>query len=276
MDRWRIRIRVETQAHSIRPGVLKEWNETVRWVKFIPVQGSKNKTELILEIMLGDNVPMGAVWTLGLRMAQMTIMALNLATSGFCWWSIPRQRSRYYEKIEDLETGHELRVERSDLNVFWDRRPALTKVHVHNLAMCLGKLPGPNDMKRAVTYDFYLAGLTFVSLSDVHMPCEQQAFGNFVQFLKGLLVEAQYMRPGETAAKAMGRALKERYAELDQDQYEALVGLIEAFEGGAGNGQKITPGDVYLTKLLCEDVYRECIVGKHRGSLPPANLGSGG
>jgi hypothetical protein len=204
-------------------------------------------------------------------------MALNLATSGSWWWSISRQRSRYYEKIEDLETGHELRVEQSDLNVFWDRRPALTKVHMHNLATCLGKLPGPNDMKRAATYGFYLAGLTFISVSDVHMRCEQQAFGNFVRFLKGLLVEAKYMRPGETAVEAMGRALKERYGELDDDQYEALVRLMGAFEGGAGNEQKVTPGDdVYLTKLLCEDVYRESIVGKHRGSLPPANLGSAG
>jgi hypothetical protein len=58
-DRWKIRMRIETQAHSIRAGVLKEWNETIRSVKFIPVQGSKRKTELILEIMLGDNVPMG-------------------------------------------------------------------------------------------------------------------------------------------------------------------------------------------------------------------------
>jgi hypothetical protein len=72
----------------------------------------------------------------------------------------------------------------------------------------------------------------------------------------------------------MARAVKERYGDLDQDQYEELVRLMGVFEGGVGK-QKVTPGDVYLTKLLCEDVYRECIVGKHRGSLPPANLGCG-
>ena len=40
--KWRVRIRLYTQSHSIRPGVLSKWNKASNWIQLIPVSGKKD------------------------------------------------------------------------------------------------------------------------------------------------------------------------------------------------------------------------------------------
>ncbi len=116
-ERWKVQLKFETHSHSLRPGPIKKWNEKVRWIKLGQVQGSRKKQELFVDLILGDNVPMQQVWDLSLSLGNLLLMALNLATSGFWWWALPRHKTRFYEKIEDLKNGLEVRADRLDLKV---------------------------------------------------------------------------------------------------------------------------------------------------------------
>jgi hypothetical protein len=259
-DKWKIQFRLETHSHSIRPGPLKIWNDAVHWIKLVSVQGPKNKSELIVEVTLGDNVPVEGLWDFGLFMARNVILALNLATSGFWWWVLPRHKERYYEKIQDLENKRELQLSRPDLKVFDDRHPALTDVNVKTLISCFISLPRDGDEDRIPALTRYLGGLTFWSINDLHWRCEPQAFGNFAQALKLLMKEAEFPLEKETFVQSAGRFLKEKYPDLDPAQHVEFVKLLEVFDSSIGGQAQMSAGDLALVKLLCETMYRDSIV----------------
>jgi AbiV family abortive infection protein len=257
-DRWKMRARITTYSHSIRPKPLKLWNKAVNWIKLIPVQGALSKKELIVELTLGDNIPAGALWGLGLSMTTRLIVALNLATSGFWWWVIARHTSRYYEEIRDLKTGLGVHMDNPDFQVF-TATPALTEVHIQWLTQCFVALPTLSDQDNTQVYERYHSGLTFIALSDVHARFEGQAFGNFCQSLKGMMEITDYHNESEKVDQAFGRFLKEKYPPgLEASEHEKFVGLIKAFEEQRPVTVKM--GDVYLIKLLCETFFRDNIV----------------
>jgi hypothetical protein len=253
-DKWKVQIRIETQSHSIRPKVLKIWNDSMPWIKLLAVQGARNKRELLVELTLREHVPLQGLWNYSLGIANHFIMALNMATSGLWWWVLPRHKTRFYDKIQDLENKCAVRLDQTDMQVFSGPLPAINEVNMNMLKACFVALPNPTEQDRASAYNMFL------SLSDVHWRCEGQAFGNFLQSLKLLVVEAQYAKPSEKLSDTIGRLLKEKFPQLDASQHEAFVKLIEAFQASTDEQLKVQPADAYLIKLLCETLFRDSIV----------------
>jgi AbiV family abortive infection protein len=258
-DRWRVQLRIRTSSNSIRPKPLRKWNEGSKWLKLRPQQGALAKEELLVEITLGDNVHIGSLLPLANHIAFHFIVAINMATSGFWWWPPAPNRERFYEKIEDLDNKDKgVEVNDPSFNIFWQRRE-LTDVHMQNLTLCLVALPGPNDAPRAPAYTYYAGGLNFMALNSVQWRCEGQAFGNFVESLRLLMAEANYVKDGESIDVAAGRFLREKYPDLDPAEHEAFVGLISAFDQKQGT-PAVKLSNVYLIKLLCETIFRDSIM----------------
>jgi hypothetical protein len=216
------------------------------------------KEELIVELTLGDNIPVASLWPLGFHLALQFIVAINMATSGFWWWPLAPNRQRFYEKIDDLEKNLGVQIDDASFNVF-THRPKLTDVHMQHLTLCLAALPGPNDQHRAPAYTYYLGGLNFIALNSIQWRCEGQAFGNFLESLRLLMAEAKYLTDGESLDVAVGRLLKEKYPDLDTPEHDLFLQLIRAFDRKEGK-PVAKLGDVYLMKLLCETIFRDAIV----------------
>jgi hypothetical protein len=72
-------------------------------------------------------------------------VALNIATMGFWWWQMPEQISRYYESIHDLETGGQLKLERSPSpKIDWGKNRVLTAQDLARTAAVFAAFP-PRD-----------------------------------------------------------------------------------------------------------------------------------
>ena len=228
-DRWRIQLKIRTSSNSIRPKPLKKWNERTTWIKLRPQQGALATEELLVELTLGDNIPAASLWPFGFHLALHFIVAINMATSGFWWWPLAPNRRRFYEKIHDLEKNLGIELDDPSFNIFIHKQP-LTDVHMQHLTLCLVALPGPNDQERAPPYTYYLGGLTFIALNSIQWRCEGQAFGNFLESLRLLMVEAKYINDGESIDVAASRFLKEKYPDLDPPEHEAFLQLIRTFD----------------------------------------------
>jgi hypothetical protein len=86
---------------------------------------------------------------------------------------VPEQISRYYESLKDLETNRELAVERSpSLKINWGENRVLTEQDLRQVALCFVALPGPGRRDQHAAYNYYIGGLTFLSLNDIHWQCE--------------------------------------------------------------------------------------------------------
>ena len=108
-DKWQIRVRIVGASHSIRPKVLTAWNKGSNWIK---LSAGADKKELLIDFILGDNVPVQPLWYFGWGVARQFVTALNMGTMGFWWWHMPQHVDRWFESLRDLETGQELRMER--------------------------------------------------------------------------------------------------------------------------------------------------------------------
>ena len=265
-DKWKLRVRILCASHSIRPKALSSWNAQIEWIKLVAV--SSKKDQLILEFILRDNVPIEALWYFGWGLARHLVVALNIGTMGFWWWRMPEQISRYYESIEDLETRRQIAVERSPgLKIDWGQNRILTEEDLARVASCFAALPGPNRREQHAAYNYYIGGLTFLSLNDVHWQCEGQAFGNFFECLRAMMEEnGDWMRNSPFEPSFL-RFLDELFPQMEER--ERFAEVCRRFEAKNFDGLQITLKEVAFLKLFCDAYFLAKICAKALSSKDP-------
>lgn len=248
-DKWRLRIRIMCASHSIRPSVLSGWNKKSAWIKLSAVSGRKN--ELFIDFIFGDNVPVQALWFWGWGVARQFVVALNMGTMGFWWWRMPEHVSRYYESIRDLESGHELKLERSpSLRIDWGENRTLTLEDLGRVAMVFASLPPRDPNGEQTGLDFYVGGITFLSLNDVHWQCAVQSFGNFFESLRAMMAQQTDWIKGTPFEPAFLKFLDVLFPSMDERARYAE--LVRAFDEKKLDGVVITLKEVSFLKLFCD------------------------
>lgn len=251
-DKWRIRLKIYSASHSIRPKALNEWNKKVGWIKLTPVNKSKN--QLIVELILKDNIPVQGLWHFAWGVARQFVAALNIGTMGFWWWKMPEQLDGYYERIDDLENEHQIKLTRSpSLKIDWGDNRILTSEDLAQVINCLIALPGPGDALKLIPYNYYIGGTTFLSLNDVHWQCENNIFGNFLECLRKLMEETGEWNP-ETPFSETFREYIDNIITDNLDDKEHLISIAKAFDANEMNEVTITLKDASFMKLFC-DIY---------------------
>ena len=248
-DKWKVRMRIFSDSHIIRPGVLTAWNSKSDWIKLVPVNGKKN--QLILELILGDNIPVEGLWFFAWGVARHFVTALNIGSMGFWWWRMPEQVSRFYDTIEDLETHRELGLERNPgLKVDWGENRVLTEDDLVRVATVFAALPGPRRLDKHGAYNFYIGGITFMSLNDVHWQCEIQAFGNFYESLKAMMKDTGDWDGTSPFEVPMLKFLDEMFPGMEErDRFSELCKTFDARTAQSG---AVTLKETSFIKLFCD------------------------
>jgi AbiV family abortive infection protein len=250
-DKWKMRIRILTQSHSIRPKALNAWNQHCDWLKLIAVSGKRN--ELNIELILGDNVPAQGLWFFAWGVARSFVTALNIGSIGFWWWRMPEQISRFYESLEDLETKQEFAVERSpSLKVDWGNNRVLTEEDIGRVAMCFAALSGPSQREMQSALDYYIGGITFLSLNDVHWQCEVQAYGNFHESLKAMMRESGEWTDGRPFQETFAQFLGELFPAMEEEERNRFSEISRRFEAKDLQGLALTLKEASFIKLFCD------------------------
>jgi len=240
---------VVSDSHSIRPKTLNEWNSVVDWIKLLPVPDKKN--QLIVEFTLLESVPIQGLWYFGWGLARHFVTALNIGTMGFFWWKMPQHTSRYYEHIDDLEQKARIVVERSPiLKVDWGKNRVLTGSDLNNVAQVFAALPPPHKRHEHAPYNYYIGGLSFLSINDIHWQCEIQAFGNFLKSLQEMMKSKGTWDGKSQFADTFGKFLDELFPEFDEREH--YVGMVRDFLRGARRKLRITLREASFMKLFCD------------------------
>ncbi len=277
-DKWKLRIRVISASHSVRGKNLTKWNKSIDWIKLSVAK----KNEIIFDLILKDNVPVEALWYFGWGLARHFVVALNIGTMGFWWWRMPEQISRYYESLRDLEKNMDVGVERSPaLRIDWGQNRVLSAEDLDRVAACFTALPGPHERDQHTAYNYYIGGLTFLSLNDIHWQCESTVFGNFFECLRALMAEYGDWKEGTNFRESMLRFLDDMFPNMDErDQFADLCGRFESknFEGAV-----VTLKEATFMKLFCDAYFmrqlkqRNALLrdSKERASAEPSPPGAG-
>ena len=247
--KWRVRIRLYTQSHSIRPGVLSKWNKASNWIQLVPVSGKKD--QLFVDFSFAEDVPVQSLWFLAWRVARAFVTALNIGTMGFWWWRMSDHINRYYEYVEDLEIKEKLRIERSpSLRVDWGENRVLTENDLTNVASCFAAVVESRERENEDHCNYYIRGVTFLALNDVHWQCESTVFANFFRSIQAMMKETGDWTEGESFSDGLMKFLLDMFPSFDErDVYQRL---FEAFESGEEEYSNVTLREASFMKLFCD------------------------
>lgn len=268
-DKWKLRIRIISQSHSVRQKPLNAWNNTNNWIKLSAVSGKPN--QLIVEFIFKDNMPLAGLWYGGWGIARHFVAALNLATVGFWWWRMPEDIDSYYENVEDLENKAKLDLRRTpSLKVDWGGNRVLSERELALVSACFISLPRPENRDQHKPYSYYIAGLTFLSLNDVHWQCEVQAFGNFFKSLKAMMEELGEASTSEPFLPKLHGFLTETLPQMDE--HEHFGAIFQAFETGDFAKVTVTSRDVAMMKTFCDAYFLNRVVPRITQKLRPTSV----
>lgn len=249
-NKWKVRIRLYSDSHTVRQKELAEWNKGIDWIKLVAVSDKKN--QLIVEFVLLDSIPVHALWYFAWGLARHFVAALNIGSMGFWWWRMPEQIDKYYESIEDLETKSRIEIKRSpSLKVDWGQNRVLTKEDLSRVSSCFVAMPGPSEQEKHGAFNYYVGGLTFLSLNDVHWQCESTVFGNFFECLRAMMAEVGDWIQGQPFEPVLEEYLRKLFPSGDED-LDMFIRLARAFEAKLLEGVTVTLREASFAKLFCD------------------------
>lgn len=179
--KWRMTFRVYSDSHSIRARPLNLWNDANEWVKLRQARSD----ELIVDLTMPKAVLAGAVWPASYSLAQRLLLALNISTFGFFWWQRREHLTRFYERLEDVERGEDVVVERAGpLTVSWGEHQVLDDRAIRRSLLCFAMLPTAAGELADEAFGHYLRGLALIAKTDVHLQFDANVFEEFLLALQ--------------------------------------------------------------------------------------------
>ncbi len=180
--KWRLRFRLYSDSHSIRPRPLRDWNEISEWIELRPVSGQSSALDV--EVTLTKAISVTSVGTTGLNVANAFLASLNIASRGLFWWEPLRWRSLPFRSIDDLASGSELAGEPGPtLRIEWGDR-VLDEEALRGVALCFGSIGRSTSGLWQAPVDHYLRGLALLSRSDSLMPLYPNSFAELYRALR--------------------------------------------------------------------------------------------
>jgi AbiV family abortive infection protein len=247
--KWKVRIKIRSHSHSIRPKPLNKWNDGSDWIKLYP---TKDKNELIMDFILTQSVPLVGLWNAGWDISKLFVVSLNTATSGYFWWNVPRDVSKYYEQIDDLErSGYAVAPQISPtLDFNWkDQHMVLDNaalgVVARNYAYIMKEV-FPHK-KRKAALGQYANGLALLAKNDVHLRFETNIWQEFWFGLKKTVLAYGDSQKDEGTLDVLKRQFGEEFHEL-LDEFATLELKLAATPSMPL--KDITLEEVYKAKIL--------------------------
>jgi AbiV family abortive infection protein len=258
--KYKMRVRVQSQSHSIRNNAFNKWNEGVRDIKIYKSDMKKArktvKSEMLVDFIFPKAIPIHALWDHGFFMAKTFNVALNIATRGLFWWNVPKDIEKFYEEITDLEADKNESIKihiavNKRLSINWDEAKLVLNEEVMRQVSMMFAFLMREHKKLEKFLKTYAFGLTIFSKIDIHLRLEANAFDEFFKSLKSALLIF-----GDWDGKSdLKEAVHKQFAQLgDLQDLDKTIKLGVDMDLKKGKTPRITLTEVAAMKLYT-DVY---------------------
>lgn len=171
---------------------------------------------------------------------------------GFWWWRMPDQIDKYYESIEDLETKSPITLERSpSLKIDWGKNRVLKAADLNRVKLSLIALPGPNEQQNHAPFNYYIGGLTFLALNDLHWQCESTIFGNFFECFLTMANKIGDWKQEDSIQPILEEYIR-KLLPVENDYLSKFIQISLVFEAKSPEKVTITLQEVSFIKLICD------------------------
>jgi hypothetical protein len=167
---------------------------------------------------------------------------------------MPEDIDSYFESIEEVETNSRVGIRRTpSLKVDWGGNRVFNEQDVSLLAQCFATLPFKREYHEP--YNYYIAGLTFLALNDVHWQCEIQSFGNFFESIRAMMKDIGDLAPDAEFLPVLRRFLLDLFPDMAPEQHDYFGRLFEAFNTKTLTNVVVTLSDVSFMKIFCDSYF---------------------
>lgn len=247
-NKWKVKVRFYSASHTVRPKALQVWNDQIDWLKLYPA--GKNNDEIVAEIIMKDDIPIGAVWHFSYGLLRTFLVALNAATMGFWWWYPTKRTDNFYEAVHDLEKNKKLDISPQEpMNLIWPVKLTLKEEQMRGVMSFLSKMPPGPKINEFEEFNRYLEALTFLGVRSPHWDSRE---GVFVNFAKCLEVQLSQVYTG-SFIENFKTYLKEHFA--DAEDKERAVELVESYIKKTPLEKPINTKDLIVLKFLCDGAF---------------------
>lgn len=182
VDKYRVKVKLICDSHSLRTKVLSEWNKQIPHIQL----SSDDKHTLYATFVFTKNVPPAALYYFTWGFIRTFVVALNIATKGLIWWNVQRDIEKYYEEMWDLELDLKMEARpQKRLSLDWK---SLGKVflpeHLTGTSILLAYIMHQQKGPLQNALDRYAFGLVLTAKNDVHLRMEPNAFREFYAALR--------------------------------------------------------------------------------------------
>src|SRR3989338_9267424 len=247
--KFKIRVRINSESHSIRTKELKKWNEHMDFIKL----NSDDKRDLIIDFYLQKSVHIQETWYIGWGMARAFVTALNIASKGFFWWHVHKDRSRFYEEMWDLERNMRMGTEQKpELTVnFKDLRWVLRESDLGRASLIFYYITKVKDKPEGAPLNDYVIGLSFVAKNDIHLRFELNAYDQFYKAFKNSFRLSKDWDGKSDFKEAVHKQFDKLSNFQDLDEVIAL-GEEQQKSSVKTTIKPITLTEVFAIKLFCD------------------------
>jgi AbiV family abortive infection protein len=246
--KWRIKIRLHTLSHSIRPKNLNEWNKHIHWVKLFPVGNSKH--ELLVEFTIPARILLPNLWQAGLQMCSMFVTALNIATVGYFWWYLPEFPANFCEEILDLDTKAPLKVQSNEPVMGAWKRTALKPNQLTLAGIILSHLAHATK-EQSEAYARYAHGISLLSKNDIFGDFNTAAFIDFASALRGAhLAYGDWDGAADTFEQSI--TLAQGHLWQNAEALDELKRLLKLADDLTTQQQPVSQDDAIKLKAFCD------------------------
>ncbi len=248
--KWRIKVRIRSESHSIRNSFIKYWNQCQESIQLS--KGNSNDV-LICQFLLPSAISVKDVYDKGWWYAKIFVTALNIGAGGFFWWHVPKDTDTYFDEIIDVETKRKLKFERHEkLKVDWEPQ-ALKEDKLLGIWRVIHYLARIKDTDEEAALDSYFTGLSLIGKTDIHLQFEVNAYERFyIALLQAMFVNKDWDGK-EGLHSAIQRFFDNQQLTLNESDSENMrqqIALGESIVNREFSDLKVTLEDVINMKTL--------------------------
>lgn len=249
-QRWRFRIRLFTNTHSIRGNALKWWNDTIEMIKLSPV--GKQKDQLDIHISFSDVVTAQTLYKTGEVFFNNLMIAFNLGSFGLFWRSLPYDQDKFFNEIDDLENPN-MKVQISNTNLLFKdalTKRALDQQDLERIANCYAYLTRVKTKEGFAPFVAYRSGLGLLTQTNIHSDFRTASFQEFHRSFKTAALLFGDIKREEDFSEFFKSYVVDKYGpEVPIDQY---MSFVNALEGKSERPFEFTTDDLWSYKVFLE------------------------
>lgn len=265
--KWKLRIKLISQSHSIRATVLDKFNKSNPYLKFSKGGGSHT---LYIDLILDKSVPIQGIWNQGWIYSKILTAALNVGTNGLFYWNIATDIDKFYEKIWDLETNRQLSAKlNTSLQLDWSSRKMVLAeeelvvtfmtFRYFSLMLTSEKFDAIND---------YMTALGMLAKNDMHLRLEKECFLLFFSAFEKALKQNETNESDFDIKEVGYKQLKSVI--IDRTEFDKTIDLALAIRQG-----QLT-SEVTLTEIIgmkqYSGLYFATLAAKHLSGDPNSHF----